>query len=262
MASAPKSVRDTAAKASDALKTGAAAAAVSVASTMLTAPGSPVAGPIGLLGALMQAAGMVVERWANDPPRPDYERRTRVVTRSLSVELVPDAPVVREARVAALALASAEATLAAALRAFERELGAAQKGEAELLAARRDERLRYSGMAARDLREANTALAAFADALERETAADSATATVPSAVAGLPESLLAWLYRVGIPISNTRRLVKLTAERGGALLAPRRRAAAIRAVGPSLVVLAHALDEWRGGDADLGTYEPSQQPLF
>ncbi|MGN6188250.1 MAG: hypothetical protein ACTHOE_05080 [Conexibacter sp.] len=265
MASAPEQLRDKASAAEDVLKTGAAAAGVAAATDLVNG-GGPLAGPFALLGALLEALALVARAWANDPPRPDYRTRTRLAVRQLELSLFPDEPIASELRENAYWLTYSDAALGAALRAFERELGALAHDDAAAVEDRRRERIAYSGDAADGLRRAAVALERLASVLADDPRQARQTAPVPRPVAveQLPDSLLSWLYRVEIPIANTKRLIAVTADRGARVERPEARVAAIRALPPRLAALAGAFEEWRsrGAAGAPPAPRPGQTRLF
>jgi len=253
MARVPPPIREFAETVKDALRTGAAAAAVAVASSAASGMRSSAEKGIALLGALMTALALTAEALANDPPRRDFEVRVRPGARPLRLQLLPDDPVAGDVRECATWLARSDALVGAALRAFERECGAADAGEEAAADRRRAERIRYAREAAKALRLTAAALERVADVV-----AWSAPRRGQEPAVGLSESLLAWLYRVGVRLGTTERFLEVASARAAAVADAGARRDAVRNGAASLRALAEALERW---DAGPGTTPPPRGPV-
>jgi hypothetical protein len=115
-----------------------------------------------LVGAavLFDVLGMITQKWANDPPRDDYDSSTRLRRPIIREEASPDPEdtVAREAYSLAVLIDEADAHLAAALRAYERMQGALERERRDLATERVKEARDYAHDAAPDLCTSERAL--------------------------------------------------------------------------------------------------------
>lgn len=184
-----------------------------------------VQGAIHLIGlaTVLELMSPVLKKWADDPPRDDYESATRVARSSLREEGLArsDDPVAQTALTATLSIDYSTRQLAAGLRAFERMQGALERGSPDA-SRRAEEASAYTHEAAYALISSGNSLSALAEVIEQHATRwsgdveaagqpDSITfrAVVPAEpAAALPSEVLAGLYLLGIRIEDLERTTK------------------------------------------------------
>jgi hypothetical protein len=202
------------------------------------------------VATIFDVFGVVSGKWADDPPREDYDSATRVartMIREEGLEIVPAAPVAEAALQTGLSIDAASRYLGAGLRAFERMQGALAR-QSHLAPLRASEAYGYSHEAGYALISAGQRLEELTrvltedparwfqdeDVEERNSSRPLRKAPRLLAPQRLPADVLAGLYTLGIPVADLER----TSKRGGASSwrpeRTREQAADLSALGDSL----------------------------
>jgi hypothetical protein len=180
--------------------------------------GATLPPPVGkICGALTAGSGAcasLANRYANDPPDPDF--RTAVIR---SPPIVPSALMKQELGADETLIAFSNALndsyshTSAALRAYERAEGASIRGDASALQQRLTEAREHARAGAEDVvRLADTSdrfAARFSDVISSDLAG---SAPPPRASSELPDATLAFLYRGGVTLATLTRALTAAAE--------------------------------------------------
>lgn len=206
------------------------------------------AGRLAAGAVAVDVVGVTMNKWAADPPRPDYPSATRVRRQDFGKFLpAADNPLSLAATRFGIDADAADAQLAAGLRAYERARGAAEADRAEFVAARLREARGFMRDAAGPVAGLATSTGEV-DASLRDTLGDEGREVggamtrwrTPDA---MPPEVLAEIFLAGIRIHDLARILRR---------APRPWSTAIAAEAQqAFSSLANELREW-GPDAAAG----------
>ena len=167
-------------------------------------------GTIALLGFLGKDRAIVTRKTADDPPRDDWDQPTGLRPSWLRKDALTESPYAASLVPVTEEFVAANLRLQAALRAYERALGAADKEQDGAVKAREKDARHWNREAGRRLVSLARKLPALAEDLrERGSLWDLTDA--PQAETGtttfeglLDDSSLAWFYRLGVPVKALR----------------------------------------------------------
>ncbi len=148
-----------------------------------------------------------MRKWAADPPRDDYPSATRPRRPEFERYLVPaEDDLGAQATRFGTAVEASNIALEAALRAYEKYLGAKEAQDAEAAAERRSEATEYARAAAAPLSSAADSLDGLNDRVaERPDLGDEVVPRRPRRPSDLPSSTLAVVYLTGVRLNLLTR---------------------------------------------------------